>query len=505
VRQTILLVAWHLLAVPLVALFRTLIVFVLQLAIWPLTRRLPAVAPDLILGLAMAVGSELSWFVLDLAVDKRDRKRSRPNWLLRASGLAGLIAGAIPLLAVVALGRITDAVYTYPALLVSAVSCFVWWSYGMLHWSVRLLLWRSGVAPLRYIRFLDHATERILMHRVVGGYQFLHPLLRDHFAAMPGPLPAVPPTLPWLELPPERSRSTEYKVAYEHAREANEPDARRFLRRALAAKEEERGRWQKAIDAYRWAAEEGDVEAGRRLGELAERDGRVDIAEGCYRAAAETGDSWAMYHLGRLAKADGNVDKAMDWYCRGLAMGDQATIEVLERAFRSLLAGMGSVGIAMLQKEADAGHAWAMILLGSVAEAHFATSEAEGWYRRAADAGDHRGMCQLGWMMLEWGNINDAEAWFRQAAEEGNRQALVGLGMVAQFGRQNLVDAGLWYREAADAGDSAGAFLLARLSQVSGLGREMLGWYRRAAAMGDHWARSELWQLGFDTKGSPRD
>jgi hypothetical protein len=50
------------------------------------------------------------------------------------------------------------------------------------HLTLRLILWWSGTAPLRYARFLDFATERMLLQRIGGRYRFLHVLLRDHFA-----------------------------------------------------------------------------------------------------------------------------------------------------------------------------------------------------------------------------------------------------------------------------------------------------------------------------------
>jgi hypothetical protein len=52
------------------------------------------------------------------------------------------------------------------------------------HLTLRLVLWRCGVMPLRYVDFLDYATERIFLRRVGGGYLFVHRLVQEHFAAM---------------------------------------------------------------------------------------------------------------------------------------------------------------------------------------------------------------------------------------------------------------------------------------------------------------------------------
>lgn len=53
------------------------------------------------------------------------------------------------------------------------------------HFALRWMLFRSGVAPWNYARFLDYASERLLIQRVGGRYRFIHKLLQDHFAAMP--------------------------------------------------------------------------------------------------------------------------------------------------------------------------------------------------------------------------------------------------------------------------------------------------------------------------------
>jgi NACHT domain-containing protein len=51
------------------------------------------------------------------------------------------------------------------------------------HLAVRVLMAMHGVAPLRYVRFLDEATERLFLRRTGGGYIFVHRLLLEHFAA----------------------------------------------------------------------------------------------------------------------------------------------------------------------------------------------------------------------------------------------------------------------------------------------------------------------------------
>jgi hypothetical protein len=51
------------------------------------------------------------------------------------------------------------------------------------HIVLRLALIRNGSTPWNYVRFLDYASERILLRKVGGGYAFIHRMLLDHFAA----------------------------------------------------------------------------------------------------------------------------------------------------------------------------------------------------------------------------------------------------------------------------------------------------------------------------------
>jgi DNA polymerase III delta prime subunit len=50
------------------------------------------------------------------------------------------------------------------------------------HHSLRLTIRFIGAAPLNYVRFLDHAAERILLRKVGGGYIFVHRMLLEYFA-----------------------------------------------------------------------------------------------------------------------------------------------------------------------------------------------------------------------------------------------------------------------------------------------------------------------------------
>ena len=50
------------------------------------------------------------------------------------------------------------------------------------HLVLRWRLVRAGAAPWRYVEFLDHSTDRLLLRRVGSGYAFMHRTLRDYIA-----------------------------------------------------------------------------------------------------------------------------------------------------------------------------------------------------------------------------------------------------------------------------------------------------------------------------------
>jgi hypothetical protein len=133
-------------------------------------------------------------------LDERDR--IRPNQLIWRSARNAVRAGAISaliwsgFLVLISVGTVVYYRF-YDELgsdiltsllvgtLLGALSGGIWVG-GLAclqHFLLRFLLWRTKRAPWHYPRFLDHATERILLQQVGGGYLFIHRLLLDHFAA----------------------------------------------------------------------------------------------------------------------------------------------------------------------------------------------------------------------------------------------------------------------------------------------------------------------------------
>jgi hypothetical protein len=52
------------------------------------------------------------------------------------------------------------------------------------HYSLRLVLWRSGKTPFKFIPFLDYCAKLILLKKVGGGYIFIHRMLLEYFAGL---------------------------------------------------------------------------------------------------------------------------------------------------------------------------------------------------------------------------------------------------------------------------------------------------------------------------------
>ena len=52
------------------------------------------------------------------------------------------------------------------------------------HYCLRQILHQKGRIPRNYAKFLDFASDRLLMKKIGGGYVFFHRMLLEHFARM---------------------------------------------------------------------------------------------------------------------------------------------------------------------------------------------------------------------------------------------------------------------------------------------------------------------------------
>ena len=51
------------------------------------------------------------------------------------------------------------------------------------HFYLRFLLWLTKDSPVRLIKFLEFCVDRVFLHRVGGGYLFIHQMLQEYFAS----------------------------------------------------------------------------------------------------------------------------------------------------------------------------------------------------------------------------------------------------------------------------------------------------------------------------------
>jgi len=118
----------------------------------------------------------------------------KPNQGIWRAGRSGLLYGLILLLVLGVMvglppnvpldGLRFGLLFGLPSGLLFGGSTFI------RHFILRLCLWRSGVMPWHYVRFLEEAKDRILLRPVGGGYRFIHPLFQQYFAS----LNITPPT-----------------------------------------------------------------------------------------------------------------------------------------------------------------------------------------------------------------------------------------------------------------------------------------------------------------------
>jgi hypothetical protein len=129
-------------------------------------------------------------------------RRTRPNQGIRQSAynmavfsLLGILVGGLPygllnitIAAVVT--RLSPTPFDWlhlalvPAAYFGLLGALIPGAACVQHFTLRFVLWCFGLAPWQYARFLNYATERMLLQRIGGRYRFMHDLLRDRLAGM---------------------------------------------------------------------------------------------------------------------------------------------------------------------------------------------------------------------------------------------------------------------------------------------------------------------------------
>jgi serine/threonine protein kinase len=124
----------------------------------------------------------------------KERDITRPNLGLHRSARHSVLVGIISASAVVVIAILLAPLLGPSAVLPLALS--VGPLVGLVnalraggtaciqHLVLRWLLWRKKKMPWRYVRFLNYASERVLLRKVGGGYMFVHRFLLEYFASL---------------------------------------------------------------------------------------------------------------------------------------------------------------------------------------------------------------------------------------------------------------------------------------------------------------------------------
>ena len=126
--------------------------------------------------------------------------RTRPNQGTRRSARIAAVSLVVLGLSGSLIGILSSGPQSRPGAAFNAGGLFVGLFYGLSgglivgmaagglfslrHFVVRLVLWMTGQAPLNYVRFLDHAKERLFLRRIGGGYIFIHRVVMEYFASV---------------------------------------------------------------------------------------------------------------------------------------------------------------------------------------------------------------------------------------------------------------------------------------------------------------------------------
>jgi hypothetical protein len=96
--------------------------------------------------------------------------------------------------------------------------------------------------------------------------------------------------------------------------------------------------------------------------------------------------------------------------------------------------------MALFEKAAGQGHAYAMNALGLVYRARHEYEQAVGWFTKGAECGLPRAMLDLGWSLEEGQGVATADYpaaadWYRRAAAAGVGEAAANLAAMYSVGR----------------------------------------------------------------------
>ena len=147
----------------------------------------------LVCGLIVELGSAIAWLMFRLSVPDIVGKRHPNQGIKNSAAIAGIVAPAVGLLAGAIVGLAIESI-SFPILLPSLwvgliIGLICWFVVAfnpavacIQHFILRLVLYRSGVIPWNYARFLNYAVGRSLLQRFGGRYRFVHELVQAHLS-----------------------------------------------------------------------------------------------------------------------------------------------------------------------------------------------------------------------------------------------------------------------------------------------------------------------------------
>jgi len=271
------------------------------------------------------------------------------------------------------------------------------------------------------------------------------------------------------------------------------------------------------------AAEQGNAMSQARLGTLY-ASGRGVPKDGAKAAmwlekAALQGLANAQAHLGAIyilgLGVPKNEEKGMFWTRKAAEMGQTEAVQLLA-ALNTAKPGSAKAEPPSFSKSrmgADAGDPVSQYTVGLMYQRGEAGApkdaiEAAKWMARAAEKGYSPAQAQLGYYYANAIGVTkdeeEAVRWFRLAADGGNAQAQSSLAGYYSRGsgglKRDYAEAAKLYKKSADQNHAAGMAGYAwHLETGAGVAQDLnaaLIQYRKAAALGNDYARQQLARLG---------
>ncbi|WP_094673388.1 NACHT domain-containing NTPase [Hydrocoleum sp. CS-953] len=118
---------------------------------------------------------------------KDTKNPNEGTWRILLNGIF-LTVMVLPISAILVLfsksiqSELVSEIVLFLAIILPCLTLLIFADSAIGHLIVRLSLFLTKKAPWNYARFLNYATEKILLQRVGGGYQFIHRLLQEPLA-----------------------------------------------------------------------------------------------------------------------------------------------------------------------------------------------------------------------------------------------------------------------------------------------------------------------------------